>query len=130
MTFLQIRISTIFDKKSGKLNETFLTWTSLTCNIVSRKSWYLFIDKSQVQNSGDFITSFFLTVKNKKFRKARPMVRTPTPQSPVLFCVFTLFLLFLFVFHRKNIVLLHLMNRYATSTSEYFLKGKGIKVDF
>ena len=75
------------------------------------------------------LPSFSLS-KIKNSETARPMVRTPTPQSPVLFCVFTLFLLFLFVFHRKNIVLLHLMNRYATSTSEYSLKGKGIKVDF
>ena len=36
----------------------------------------------------------------------------------VFFCLFTSFLSVLFVFHRKNLVLLHLLNRYMTYTSE------------
>ena len=38
----------------------------------------------------------------------------------------TLFLSVLFVFHWKNSVSLHLINRYMTSTSEQFLKRKDI----
>ena len=41
-----------------------------------------------------------------------------------VFCLFTPFLSVLFVFHRKNLVLLNLINRYIISTSEWFLKNK------
>ena len=41
-------------------------------------------------------------------------------------CLFTSFLSVLFVFHWKNLILLHLIGRYMTSTSESFLKRKDI----
>ena len=40
-----------------------------------------------------------------------------------LFCLFKLYLSVFFVFHRKNLVLLNLINRYVTATSEKFLKS-------
>ena len=43
-----------------------------------------------------------------------------------VFCLFTPFLSVLFVFNRKNLVLLHLINRYMTSTNKQFLKRKNI----
>ena len=43
----------------------------------------------------------------------------------VLF-IYNIFLSVFFVFHGNNHVLLNLINRYATSTSEYFLKSKYI----
>ena len=129
VSFFQILLSTIFYKKSGTFNETFLTWSSLTCNIFSKKSWFLFSDKSQVQKSGDVITCFFCAVKNKNSEAARLIVETPSPLSSVIFlkvfgvcvcvcvcvfCLFTPFLSALFVFHRKNLVFSHLMYRYTT----------------
>ena len=98
MSFFQILLSTIFYKKSGTFNETFLTWSSLTCNIFSKKSWFLFSDKSQVQKSGDVITCFFCAVKNKNSEAARLIVGTPSPLSSVIFlkvfgvCVCVLFI--------------------------------------
>ena len=132
MVFFQVRISTIFYKKWGTLNEIFLTWNTLTCNILSKKSWFLFSDKAQVQKSGGFVTSFFCTVrkKRKKLEVIWLIAGTSIPLFPVLFCLFTPFLLVFFVFHRKNVALLHLMNRYKTSASQCILKGKGIKVSF
>ena len=85
LTFFQILLSTIFYKKSGTFNETFLNWSSLTCNIFSKKSWFLFSDKSQVQKSGDIITCFFCTVKNKNSDTARLIIGTPSPFSSVIF---------------------------------------------
>ena len=41
-----------------------------------------------------------------------------------VFCLFRPFLSVLFVFHRKNQVLQHLIKRYMTFTSELFLKRK------
>ena len=79
MTFFQILLSTSSYKKSGTFNETFLTWSSLTCNIFSKKSWFLFSDKPQVQKSVDVITCFFCTVKNKNSEAARLIVGTPFP---------------------------------------------------
>ena len=65
---MQILLSTIFYKMPGTFNETFLTLSSLACNIFSKNSWFLFLDKSQVQKSVDVITCFFCTVKKQKFR--------------------------------------------------------------
>ena len=44
--------------------------------------------------------------------------------SVCLFCLFTPFLSLLFVFHRKNLVLQHLINKYVTSVnlSLYYIK--------
>ena len=51
--------------KSGTFSEVFLTWSSLTCNIFSKKSWFLCSDKSQVPKSGDVVACFYcdITVK-------------------------------------------------------------------
>ena len=65
--FFQVLLSTIFYKKSATFNETLLTWIFWTCNILSRKIWFLFIDKSQVQRSEDVITCLFFPVKKQKF---------------------------------------------------------------
>ena len=43
-----------------------------------------------------------------------------------VFCLFTLFLSVLFVFQGKNLLLLNLISRYFTSTSEQLLKSKNI----
>ena len=43
-----------------------------------------------------------------------------------VFCLFTPFLSVLFVFHRRNLVLYHLINRFMTFTSEKFLKRTNI----
>ena len=64
---------------------------------------------------------------NKNSKAARLIVGTPS--FPVLsfsksllyvyvFCLLTPFISVLFAFHRKILVLLHLMKRYTTSTSE------------
>ena len=93
MIFFQVRISTIFYKKWGTLNETFLTWNTLACNILSKKSWFLFSDKAQVQKSGDFITSFFCSVK-KKEKKIRSNLthswNLNSPISSVVFFIYTI----------------------------------------
>ena len=51
-----------------------------------------------------------------------------------VFCLFTLHLSVLFVFHGKNLVLLNLIDRYVTSARQQFLKRKDIseicKVNF
>ena len=41
-----------------------------------------------------------------------------------VFCSLTPYVSVLFVFQRKELVLLNLISRYMTSTSEYFLKSK------
>ena len=67
--------------------------------------------------------------KNKTSKASRLIVGPPFPMlyfSKCLVCVFCLgtpFLSVLFVFRRKNLVLLHLMNRYTLCTSN-FLKEK------
>ena len=120
-------LSTIFYKVSGILNET-LTLTSLAY-IFSKNSLFLFLDKSQIQKSANVITCFFCTVRKQKFRSVHTTIQNPPPHSfqcylslsvwcVCVFCLFTPFLSVLFVFHRKNFVLLHLMNRYETSTSD------------
>ena len=43
-----------------------------------------------------------------------------------VFCLFTPFPFVLFVFHGKNLLLLNLINKYLTSTSESFLESKDI----
>ena len=88
----------------------------------------LFGDKSQVQRNGDAIACLFYTVKNKNSEAARLIVGTPLPFLVLsfskclvcvcVFCLFTPFLLVFFVFHRKKLVLLHLIYRYTTFTSE------------
>ena len=66
-SYNQVLLSTIFYKILGSFNET-LTGSSLACNIFSRKSWFLVLDKSQAQIGGDVITWFFSTVRKQKFR--------------------------------------------------------------
>ena len=104
--FFQVLLSTIFYKKSGTFNASFLTWSSLACNIFSKKSWFLFSHKCQVQKNDDLITCFFCTIKNKNSKAARLMVGNP-PSFPVwscskcfvcAFCLFTSFLSVLSVF--------------------------------
>ena len=43
-----------------------------------------------------------------------------------VFCSFIPFLLVFFAFHRKDFILLNLIGRYMTSTSDKFLKSKDI----
>ena len=43
-----------------------------------------------------------------------------------VFCLFTPFLVVLFEFYRKNLIILHLLSRFMTSSSEQFLKRKEI----
>ena len=76
----------------GTFNETFLTLSSLACNIFSKNSWFLFLDKFQVQKSVDVITCFFCNVKKQKFRSiqahswnSHPPHPTPPPPFPVLY---------------------------------------------
>ena len=107
-TFFQVVLSTIFYGNPGIFNETFLTWRSLACNIFSKQSWFLFLDKSQVQKSGDVISCFFGTVKKEKFRCIQAHSCNSFRLSP----------------HPS---LLHLMNRYTTSTGGQILKRKGIE---
>ena len=61
------------------------------------------------------------------------LVGAPPPLSSLIsvsvlvvfvFCLFTPFLSVLFAFHRKNLALLHLMNRYATSKRVIFIKRR------
>ena len=102
-TFFQVLLSTIFYRKSGTFNKTFLTQSSLTCNIFSKRSWFLFSDKSQVQKSGNLITCFFCNVKNKNSEAARLIVGTSPPPFPVLsfskclVCVFFVCIIFISV---------------------------------
>ena len=105
-----------FYKRSVTFNETFLTLSSLACNIFTKDSCFLLLDISQVQKSVDVITCFFCTVKKQKFRSIHQCCLSLSVWC--LFCSFTPFLSVLFVLHRKNLVLLHLMNRYTTSTIE------------
>ena len=80
-----------FLERSGTFltfNETFVTLSSLTCNIFSKNSWFLFLEKSQVQKTVDVITCFFCTVKkNKDSEASRLIVGTSpvTPPFPVLY---------------------------------------------
>ena len=69
----QVLLSTIFDKKSGTFNDTFLTWSLLTCKIFSKKSWFLSSDKSHIQKSGNVTASFALS-KNKKNSKPTRLI--------------------------------------------------------
>ena len=87
------------------------------------------------------LASFALS-KNKNSEASRLRVGTHPllPPFPVLYfyrflCVFCSsipFLSVLFVFHKKSLVLLHLMNRYTTSTIEHFFKKENTfwKVNF
>ena len=79
MDFCQVLLSTIFYKKSGTFNENFLTLSSLACNISWKNSWFLFLDKSQVQKSVDVITCFSCTVKKQKFKSIRVHSLTAPP---------------------------------------------------
>ena len=114
----------------------YIQWNILNFELVSIKyspspqknpSWFLFLNKSQVQKSVDVLTCFSCTVrKNKNSKASRPIVGPPPPLPMLsfskcfvcLFCSFTSFLSVLIVFHWKNLVLLHQMNRYTLSTSE------------
>ena len=119
-------LNTIFYKGSGIFNETLLTLSPLAYNIFP-KNWFLFLDKSQLQKIVNFITCFFGTVKKQKFRNVHSWNPPfPYPLFPELsfskcsvfvFCFFTPFLSVLLEFHRKNLLLLHLMNRCTASTS-------------
>ena len=82
--------------------------------------------------STSLLASFALS-KNKKSEALWLIVGPPYHSQCYIslsvwcvFCSFTSFLSVLFVFHRKSLVLLHLMNRYTTSTTEYFRKRKYI----
>ena len=110
----KVLLTTIFYKSSGTFNETW-TLILLAYNIFSKNSWFLFLDKSQVQKNVDFITCFSCTVKKQNFKSIQ--THSWTPLSNVNFCLFTSFLLVLFVARRKNVLLFHLMNRYTLSTS-------------
>ena len=110
----KVLLTTIFYKSSGTFNETW-TLILLAYNIFSKNSWFLFLDKSQVQKNVDFITCFSCTVKKQNFKSIQ--AHSWTPLSNVNFCLFTSFLLVLFVARRKNVLLFHLMNRYTLSTS-------------
>ena len=86
------------------------------------------------------LASFALS-KKQKFRSIHAHSWNPPPPHHsqcyislsvwCVFCSFTPSLSVLFVFHRKSLVLLHLMNRYTTSTIEHFFKRKYMwKVNF
>ena len=63
----KVLLTTIFYKSSGTFNETW-TLILLAYNIFSKNSWFLFLDKSQVQKSVDVITCFSFTVIKQKFK--------------------------------------------------------------
>ena len=116
--FFQVLLSTIFYQGSGTFNETFLILSSLAYNIFSKNSWFPFLGKSQVQKCVNIITCFFCTVKKQKFRSIHswnpsPLLFPVVSFSKCLICVF-----FVYIHHLFTLVLLHLMNRYTTSTSE------------
>ena len=92
----------------------------------SKKKAGLCFLKNLKFKSVDVITCFSCTVKNWKFKSIQAHSWNPPPPPPFLmlsfskclvcvFCLFTPFLSVLFVFHRKNLVLLHLMNIYTIS---------------
>ena len=122
----------------GTFNEIFLTFSSLACNIFSKNSWFLFLDKLQVQKNVNVITCFFCNVIKQKLRSNwnPPPHLTPPHHCQCyislsvwcVFCSFTPFLSVLFVFHRKSLVLvlLHLMHRYTASRIKHFFKRKYI----
>ena len=84
---MQVLLSTIFYKTSRLFNKTFLTWISLTCNIFSKKSWFLFSDKFQVQKSSDFINCFFWTVKRKIQKQPNSQLKACPPFKSYLFLI-------------------------------------------
>ena len=67
----QVLLSTIFYKKYGTFNETFLTWSSLTCNIFLKNSWFLCSDKSHIRKNYDVIACFFCPIKEQKFKSSQ-----------------------------------------------------------
>ena len=94
---LQVLLCTIFYKSSGTFNETFLT-LSLLAHIFSKKtSWFLFLNKSQVQKSVDGITCFSALSKNENSKASRLIVGTRPPPfqccpSLSVWCVFFVYL--------------------------------------
>ena len=79
-SFFQVLLSTIFYKRSGTFNETFLTLSSVAYNIFSKKnSWFLFLNKSEVQKSVQVITCFSYTVRKQKFKSIQVHSWTPAP---------------------------------------------------
>ena len=108
----------VFYERSGTFNEAILTLSLLACNIFSKNSWFLFLDKSYGQRSFDVTTCFFCTFKKQKCRSIQDHSWNPLHLQCYLslsvwcvFCSFTRFLAVLFVLHRKNLVLLYLMKR-------------------
>ena len=81
MNFFQVPLSTIFYKKSGTFIET-LNLSLLACNNFPKNSWFLFLDKSQVQKSVDVITCFFCIAKKQKFISTQANNWNPAPQFP------------------------------------------------
>ena len=117
--FFQVLLNTIFCKSTGTFNQTFLILSLLAYNTFSAGFCFLINLKFNL----DFISCFSLTVKKQKFKNIQVHGWTPFSMLTfskclVFFCLFTPFLSVLSVFHGRNLVLLHLMNRYATSTSE------------
>ena len=125
----------------GTFNETFLTLSSLACNIFSKNSWFLFLDKFQVQKIVDVITCFFCTVKKQNLRSIQAHSWTPLPLLPLPFpvlyftkclvsvlLIYTISISIIFVFHRKSLVLLHIMNRYTTLQLSIFLKENTLRI--
>ena len=74
----KVLLTTIFYKSSGTFNETW-TLILLAYNIFSKNSWFLFLDKSQVQNSVDFTTCFSCTVKEQNIKSIQAHSWTPPP---------------------------------------------------
>ena len=124
------------------LKTRYVQWNLLNFELVSM--WY-FIKKSagfyflinlKFRKVLTSLLAFLALPKNKNSEASRLIVGTSPPRPPhhsqcyislsvwCVFCSFTPFLSVLFVFHRKSLVLLHLMNRYTASTIEHFFKKK------
>ena len=76
-SFFQVLLSTIFYKRSGTFNETFLTLSSLPFS--QKNSWFLFLDKSQVQKSVGVITWFPCSLNKQKFKNIQAHGCIPLP---------------------------------------------------
>ena len=68
-SFLQVLLSTIFYKRSGTRNETFLTLSSLAYNIFSKNpAGFCLLINRNFKKSVDVIACFSCTVKKQKFK--------------------------------------------------------------
>ena len=76
-------LSTIFCEVSGTFSETLLTLMSLAYKIFSKNSWFLFLDKSQVQKVFMSLLASFTLSKNKNTEES--IVRPPAPLSSAIF---------------------------------------------